>query len=123
MVWKALTMLIADRSWKAVVQRLRLGLWKQSWHQAWEVWRVMEASRQTLAVVSWSHPCVPPAPAELPLQRRGSCSPLVLQAGGSWIWDSSDLRACQMLSSISPGSSCFYKAEAQFVASKMLPGV
>lgn len=86
----------------------------------------MEASRQTLAVVSQSHPCVPPAPAELPLQGRGSCSPLVLQAGGSGVvclWDSSDLRACQMLSSISPGSSCFYKAEAQFVASKMLPGV
>lgn len=81
MVWKALATLVTCRSWKAVVQRLQLRLWKQSWHQAWEVWRVVEASRQTLPAVSQSHQCVPSAQAELPLQRRGSCSPFVLPAG------------------------------------------
>lgn len=77
--------------------------------------------------VSQSHQCVSPAQAELSLQGKGSCSPSVLLAGGSQmsvcLWDSSDLRVCHMLSSISPASSCFYGAEVQFVASKVPPGV
>lgn len=95
MVWKSLTTLTAHRSWKDLVQRLQLRLWKQSWHQAWEVCRVVEVSRQTLSSVSQSHQCVSPAQAELSLQGRGSCSPSVLLAGGSQmsvcLWDSSDL--------------------------------
>lgn len=75
MVWKALATLMAHRSWKAVVQRLRLGLWKQSWHQAWEVWRVMEASRQTLAVVSQFTPLCSHSSSRVTPPREGLLQP------------------------------------------------